>query len=97
METWQKKFLAQLEIYINDEKEQQMKSDLIGKVNLSELEPSTLYLHKRSGLVVVTNHMDHPRYATVVHAPQGNFEIGTILQNINFTVERLGGKIILQN
>ena len=97
MHDWQKKFLEQLDEYKTFTKELEMKSDLIGKVNLAELEPSTLYLHKRSGLVVLTNQADHPIYATVVHAPQDKFAVGTILQHINFTVERLGGKVILQN
>lgn len=101
LQPWQEDFLKRInEVndYINpDYKGQIMRSDLIGKVNLNELEPSTYYLHKKSGLVILTNHIEHPIYATVLHSPQGKYAVGTILQNINFTVERLGGKLILSN
>lgn len=72
------------------------RSELIGG-NVTVLEPSTYYLHKKSGLVLLTNHMTPPHYATVLHCPQGKFAVGTILANVNFGLERLGGKLHLSN
>jgi hypothetical protein len=77
-----------------------MKSDLIGRV-YRDFKTSTLYLERKTGVVILTNFRD-PMIGTVVHVRDDNkkFKLGMqvdIIEDDQQGLEVLGGKIELSN
>ena len=79
-----------------------MKSDLIGQPvavpALDHMEPATLYINRKEGLVVLSDLYD-PNFGTVLHVAKPSFfRVGerVELENMN-DEELLRGKLILEN
>ena len=77
-----------------------MKSDLIGRVAVKDLETGSLYIDRKKGLVVLTNDKQS-NLCVVVHTTTSKFRVGQNLrvfdQGPDALLERLGGKVVLSN
>ena len=78
----------------------EMKSDLVGRVAVKDLQTGQVYIDRKRGLVVLTNDKQ-ANIAAVVHTTTSKFKMGEHVRLYDdgkeSHLERLGGKIILSN